>query len=138
MVDTNYVYVYLRNDLPRGVNELVSPGIDGYTVLISDRLDREQQLKAYEHALKHIEDGDFDIDSIKSVQEIESRAHESATFETLISTDWIAEEIARLKREQKKLKAQMRRKQAQINQMVADGYDFFAAAEARWLDPEAY
>lgn len=61
------VYVYCI-PLPEGINELVSPGADGFTVYISDRLDRDHRIKAYRHALRHIKDGDFDKTSAELVE----------------------------------------------------------------------
>lgn len=65
------VFVYTVN-LPGGVNEAVLKCADGYTVYLSDRLDRDGRIAAYTHAMKHIERGDFDAGN---VQEIERRAH---------------------------------------------------------------
>lgn len=45
---------------------------DSYTILINSRLDRESAIKAYIHALRHIDNDDFDK---TDVQEIEYRAH---------------------------------------------------------------
>lgn len=66
------VYVYLK-PLPGFCREMVSPNDDGsYTIIVNSDLCREQQLEGYQHALRHIEGGDFQ----KSiVQEIEKDAH---------------------------------------------------------------
>lgn len=66
------VFVYVI-DLPFGVNEVVTPCLEGYTVYINARLDHEKQLKAYRHALWHIENNDFEK---YDVQAIEAEAHE--------------------------------------------------------------
>lgn len=55
------------------VNEVVTENEDGsYTVFINTRLNYEQQMKAYLHAMKHITGDDFQKDD---VQEIECSAH---------------------------------------------------------------
>lgn len=62
-------------DFPSGkVHEFVKQRPDGtYLIKIDARLNYEMRLKKYQHALKHIEDGDFDkID----IQQIEAEAHE--------------------------------------------------------------
>lgn len=65
------VYVY-EVDLPRGVNEAVTPGAeDDYTIYIDAGLSDARKLMAYYHALKHCT-GDFDR---INVQEIELNAH---------------------------------------------------------------
>lgn len=65
------IFVYCI-PLPEGINELVSPGADGYTIYISDRLDQEHRIRAYKHALRHIKKMDFDREN---VQRIELYAH---------------------------------------------------------------
>ncbi len=65
------IYVYTVK-LPDKVDELVTPCIGGYTVWLSDRLDDAHRKEAYEHALWHIENGDFERDD---VQEIECKAY---------------------------------------------------------------
>lgn len=65
------IYVYTV-DLPRHIDEMVTPCFGGYTVYLSSRLDEAQRLKAYKHALRHIENNDFDR---TDVQQIEAEAH---------------------------------------------------------------
>lgn len=60
-------------DFPCPGNEMVVPNEDGsYTILINARLSYDGQLKAYEHAMKHIHESDFEKDS---AQAIEAQAH---------------------------------------------------------------
>ena len=65
------VYVYIV-DLPDRVDEMVAPCLDGYTVYISSRLSYTGRVRAYCHALRHIERNDFEMDD---VQRIELEAH---------------------------------------------------------------
>ena len=66
------VFVYLV-DLPNGIRELTTPCADGnYTVYIDARLDNIQRQKAYQHAIRHIQNDDF---SKTDVQSIEYEAH---------------------------------------------------------------
>lgn len=67
------VYVYVVR-LPGNIREMVVPcADDAYTIYISDRLDDEQRKEAYQHALLHIRNNDFEK---FDVQEIEAEAHE--------------------------------------------------------------
>lgn len=66
------VYVYVA-DLPPGVNEIVKPCLDGYTIWISDRLSRDEAILAYYHAMGHIANNDFEK---FNVNEIELEAHQ--------------------------------------------------------------
>ena len=65
------IYVYVVH-LPYGIKEAVSPCFGGYTVYISEDLNMQGRHRAYQHALKHIRNGDFER---SSVQQIESEAH---------------------------------------------------------------
>lgn len=69
-LDVNIVF----KDFPNYGKEMVIPNEDGsYTIFINSRLNREQQVKSYYHAMKHITGEDFDKEN---VQEIEALAHE--------------------------------------------------------------
>lgn len=65
------IYVYCV-PLPDGVNEMVTPCADGYTVYIDVHLDKEHRIDAYNHAVRHVTSGDFEK---TDVQMIESVAH---------------------------------------------------------------
>jgi len=65
MADDIYVYII---DLPRHVDEIVTPCVGGFTVYLASRLDEKHRLEAYRHALKHIEDGDFDRDNVQYIE----------------------------------------------------------------------
>lgn len=65
------IYTYLI-PLPPGINEIVLPCFEGYTIYIDSRLTREKQVRSYYHALGHIVNNDFEK---ADVQEIETNAH---------------------------------------------------------------
>lgn len=65
------IYIYCIK-LPEGVNEMVTPCVGGYTVYISDRLDQDHRVLAYQHALRHIKNGDFEQ---KGANRLEIFAH---------------------------------------------------------------
>lgn len=114
------VYVYLRDDLPAKVGELISPCPDGYTIYISSHLDDAHRQEAYEHAIEHIKRGDFDVDCVKDVQEIETEAHGIKMPASVFG---------------KKLLNKKRRKSPRVKFLERNGYDFFSAAERKWLEP---
>lgn len=70
-LELDNVFVYTVS-LPDGIREAVTPCISGYTIYINQKLSYEQRLKAYSHALRHIQNNDFDG---YDVQAIEARAH---------------------------------------------------------------
>lgn len=65
------IFVYCV-DLPRGINEMVTPCLDGYTVYIDIKLDALRRRKAYRHAVRHIRRRDFEKGR---VSRIERRTH---------------------------------------------------------------
>ncbi len=61
-------------DFPDKGRELVTENEDGsYTILINAHLSREGQYLAYQHAMSHILEGDFDSD--ETADEIEAKRH---------------------------------------------------------------
>ena len=58
--------------LPEGIDEVVMPCFDGYTIYIDPSLSYHQQIEAYNHAIRHIRNHDFEK---HDVQEIESNTH---------------------------------------------------------------
>lgn len=67
-MDNIYTYVI---DLPPGIDEMVTPCLDGYTIYLADRLDQRGRQKAFDHAMRHVWNDDF---SKTNVQEIERHA----------------------------------------------------------------
>lgn len=62
-------------DMPTTIKEYVVSNPDlSYTIVLNPRHSHMQLLNAYHHAMKHIENGDFDKDC--SVDLIEIYAHE--------------------------------------------------------------
>lgn len=69
--------VVVKMTLPPEVEEAVTPNEDGtHTIVINDRITEEKALRAYHHALRHIEAGDFQ--SGEDAQTIERRAHDES------------------------------------------------------------
>lgn len=63
--DVNVVF----RDFPNYGKEMVVPNEDGsYTIFINARLNYEQQMKAYLHAMKHIVGDDFQKEDVQSIE----------------------------------------------------------------------
>ena len=65
------IFVYLVQ-LPDGIDEIVLPCFGGYTVYIDSRLSDHAKHRAYNHALHHINNHDFEKSDL---QQIEYEAH---------------------------------------------------------------
>ncbi len=56
-------------DFPAKVNETVTKNEDdSYTIFINAKLSYNKQVEAYEHAVKHIENGDFEKTDINRIE----------------------------------------------------------------------
>ena len=61
------VFTYLI-PLPDGIHEMVTPCADGFTVYIDADLDEAHRIKAYRHALRHIELNDFEKEDVGNIE----------------------------------------------------------------------
>ena len=68
---TDDIYVYYV-PLPDGINEAVLSCPGGYTIYLNEKLSMAGMKRSYQHALHHIQNGDF---YRTDVQEIENQAH---------------------------------------------------------------
>ncbi len=76
MILLDDVFVYLNEDMPSGAREMICPNPDGtYTVLINGDLDKEEQVSAFWHAIRHIQHKDFDRVEKYGVQAVEANTH---------------------------------------------------------------
>ena len=67
----NDTFVYIV-DLPDGVAEMVAPCFGGFTIYLNARLSYQDRVKAYMHAMEHVDRNDWSYDN---VQKIEAEAH---------------------------------------------------------------
>ena len=130
VVDYNYIYVYLI-DMDTCIGECVRPTPDGgYAIFINARLSVDEQRYAFEHAINHIENGDFEKED---VQQIEAEAHgiiprEEAAYKGKKEIDrW----LERLRAEHKIVHKQFERRWKRNNKRAEMGHDFFAEEQRR-------
>ena len=101
-------------DFPNSQRELVVTNEDGtYTILLNSRLSHADQLRGYEHALKHIHDYDFQKDD---VQAIEAHAHQITVPDSAerVPADRFKNELTRLRRERKRIQKELEKKEREI------------------------
>lgn len=60
-------------DMPTSIRSYVIKGLDDYCIVINSKLSYEMRLKAYQHELDHIYNGDFERKT--DIDLIEIRAH---------------------------------------------------------------
>lgn len=134
MLTTPDVNVFLVN-FPTPGNEMVVPNEDGtYTILINAKLSQDGQIKAYQHALDHINNGDFEKSDIQSI-EFQAHGLEASEEITFAPIDKYEKRILQLQRERKKIQKALKEKEKEIN-LIIDlyGSDCFArAAQKNWL-----
>lgn len=112
-------------------NEMVTYNEDGsYTILINARLSYAGQLKAYEHAMRHIKENDFQKED---VQAIEYTAHQLDTKKTTPEpAQKYLDRIQQLKKEQQRIQRQIKRDQARVK-FIMDNCDLYELAEHQYL-----
>lgn len=128
------VNTFLVN-FPTPGNEMVVENEDGsYTILINAKLSQDGQLKAYQHALNHINNGDFEKSDIQS---IELHAHELEISEEIVSApvDKYEKRIRQLQRERKRIQKALKAKRKEVELITAlYGSDYFEkVARDNWL-----
>ena len=112
-----------------------------FTIFLNARYSHEYMLKSYQHAVEHIENGDFDRDC-GCVQEIETIAHEEKPVATTpipvpvpdpVIT--VAENIKQptTKRRKRKRNRKQERYAMDRAEFIAEYCDSFALAEHQWL-----
>ena len=116
-------------------NEMVVQNEDGsYTILINAKLSQDGQIKAYQHALSHIQNEDFDKSDIQS---IEFQAHGLESSEEIIPApiDKYEKRIRQLQRERKKIQKALKEKEKEIAIITGlYGPEYFEkAARYNWL-----
>ena len=128
--DVNVVLVDFPN---KKGNEMVVPNEDGsYTILINASLNYESQQKAFEHAMYHIKNDDFQK---ADTQEIEYHAHNQ--HEIVEPASIYLERIKRLQREQRAIKRQIQKDKERVK-FLQEHYDMFKLAEHHYLYGEDY
>lgn len=128
------VNVSLLDFKERKGNEFVVPNPDGsYTIMINSRLSYSGQLKAYQHALHHIMNNDFEKNNAQS---IEYEAHKNSVINNAsepISAQKYLEKVKRLQRERRALKRQMDEYDSRMQFIGFDNDTLFSIAENQYL-----
>lgn len=104
MIRKEDIFVHLIN-MPGSTNEAITPNEDGsYSIFINAKLSNDEQLKAYEHALKHIQEEDFSKDD---VQIIEAKAHNTTEKEVVIPATKFDKMLKQLQKQHKETKKKL-------------------------------
>lgn len=126
------VNVILWN-FPNSGREMVVPNEDGsYTILINSKLSDEGRLRAYEHAMKHINGNDFEKDN---VQTIEAATHSVSIMEPEENKPICkyADKIKQIRKRRARIQSKMREDEKRIDFLQKYGGDMFARAEHYYL-----
>lgn len=114
-------------------NEFVTKNEDdSYTVFINARIGYQAQLDAYQHAIRHIENDDFEKND---VQQIEAVAHGLADpEEPAMPAKMFEARIRRLRREQAQIRRELEQYERMLGWMpeVSDD-EALARLRGRWL-----
>ena len=127
-------------DFPAPGREMVVSNEDGsYTILINAKLSHDEQMKAYQHALNHINNGDFEKSDI---QNIEAQAHELEASENVASekavpapADKYEQRIRQLQKNRKRIQRALKKKEEESKKIIElFGFDnYYIALENKWI-----
>lgn len=98
-------------DMDVKIPEQVTKNTDGsYTIFLNARLSYENQLRSYEHALKHIKNEDFEQE-FGNVQAIETVAHELAkqSKPQPLPADKYIRKILQIQRSRKRIQKELKK-----------------------------
>lgn len=124
---TKDVNVFIKNFPNTKEAEAITENPDGtYTIFLNARMSYERQLEAYQHALEHIQNNDFQK---LDVQQIEAIAHADPA-----NDEHPTPAIPRKKKRRRRSRYGQYEKQRQA--LAAFGIDVWSQHEARWLDPD--
>jgi len=122
---THDIFVHLI-DIPGTTNEVVCPNEDGsYSVFIDASLSDVGRKQAYEHALRHIKDNDFEKED---VQFIEAKAHDLPAHKI----DEVSPTIIAFEKYLKKLRSTRKAREKKLKKLEERNTYLYN------LDPEAY
>lgn len=120
-------------DFPAKGKEMVIPNEDGsYTVLINAKLSHNMRLEAYEHAMKHIENDDFEKDD---VQQIEAKTHgvKIPNSAERIPANKFKKHLDRLQRERARIQQELQEREREIEFLIeVNGNDKFLYDSAEY------
>lgn len=126
-VSADDVFVQIL-DLPTTTKEAVTYNEDGsYTIFINARMSFDNQVQAYDHALRHIKNNDFGKDDVQTIEYI---AHSQESKPAPVQK--YVEEIMAIKRRRKQLKRLMKKDEERVK-FLSRNYDMFSMAENQWL-----
>ena len=133
-VDYDHIYVHLIN-MDTCVHEMVRhTPTDDYVVFINARISDQAQHEAFEHAIEHIANNDFEK---SSVQQIEAEAHglvpRTNTRPVAIyrGKKEVSEWLKRVTSDHEKIKRQLESRWRRNNRRAELGHDFFGSEQNR-------
>ena len=114
-------------------NELVVLNEDDtFTIFINSRLSADGQLRAYEHAMKHIKNEDFQKDNVQAIEAVAHSDQEAQPSTKAIPAEEYLERLARIRREQKRIKKKIKEDEERVRFLAEHG-DAFVVAERQFL-----
>lgn len=133
MTSNTNVNVILMDFKSTKSNELVVLNEDDtYTIFINARLSADGQYRAYQHAMKHIENEDFQKDNVQAIEAVAHSDQSKQIKTSSMSAEEYLERLARIRREQKRIKKKIQEDEERVRFLAEHG-DAFVVAERQFL-----
>lgn len=135
--DMENISVHIIDFKSAGIDEQVILNQDGsYTILIDARASYEAQAAAYEHAMSHIRNGDFQKDD---VQQIEAAAHGIEAPAPVIQMEEIKPRKKARTKENRKVWSKVNRQRREMQDYCyMMGMEFEDYLYRRWEEKKLY
>lgn len=119
-------------DIDYKTNEVVSENEDGsYTIVINARLNEDGRIRAYKHAMHHINNIDFAKDNVQQIEHVAHAINIPDSAERIPALKY-QERIKDLQKEKRRIQRKVKRDQERV-QFLRDNYDMFRLAEHYYL-----
>ncbi len=129
-------YNVLYQDMPTTVHSFVRCNPDtSYTIVINARLSNDGRLKAYNHEIHHIQNGDYDYDIIRDLNQIELEAHAAAAT-AVVPEPEPAPDPQPARKRRKRRKTSTWRKRRNVMRALGFSVDPWSEHERHWMDPD--
>ena len=105
---------------------------DSYTIFINARLSHTGQLRAYEHAMKHILEQDFEREDVQTIEAVAHNIAPQSQTNSVPTQDYIDSILLHIRRQRKRTQRKIKADQERVN-FLLEHCDMFERVEHEYL-----
>lgn len=128
--EVNVVLIDFKSTMTK---ELVTPNEDGsYTILLNSRMASNQLEEAYQHAMRHIENNDFEKHDVQQIEAVAHQIMTAANKPAAMSSKKFEQYMKRSQRRIDRLRSKLLEEE-RMRALYSIQMNSFQAAEYRYL-----